>query len=113
MGSLLEASRRLTHADTRFVWAGVEFLTTHKVIGSEATDGNALPIWNPPVGEDAGAALVSPARAVAHGLHFRSLDQTILDTLAWHKERPATEQILRAGLSAQREAELLKQLRPA
>jgi 2'-hydroxyisoflavone reductase len=110
MGSLLEHSRRITGADTRFVWASVAFLTAQKVIGDEAADGNPLPIWNAAVGDDAGAALVSPARALSHGLQFRSLDQTIRDTLAWQKQRPAAQQTLKAGLSPEREAELLKKL---
>jgi len=110
MGGLLEASRRITRADTRFVWANLAFLTAQKLIGSDATDIGALPIWTPPVGEDAGGALVSSTRAVSHGLRFRSLDQTIRDTLAWQQQRPPAQQNLRAGLSPQREAELLKLL---
>jgi 2'-hydroxyisoflavone reductase len=113
IGSLLEASRRITGADTRFVWASVAFLQAQKVIGDDATDGNAIPIWNAAVGDDAGSALVSPARAVSHGLHFRSLDQTIRDTLEWQKQRPPAQQTLKAGLAPQREAELLKKLSAA
>ena len=113
MGSLLEASRRITGADTRFVWASVAFLTAQKVIGDDALPGNPLPIWNAPVGEDAGAALVSSTRAVSQGLRFRPLDVTIRDTLAWQKQRPAAQQVLRAGLTAQREAQLLQLLRSA
>jgi 2'-hydroxyisoflavone reductase len=111
MGGLLEACRRITRADTRFVWANLAFLTAQKLIGSDAADSRALPIWNPPVGEDAGAALVSSARAVSHGLRFRSLEQTIRDTLEWQKQRPPAQQTLQAGLSPQREAQLLKLLR--
>jgi len=113
MGSLLQASRRITGADTTFVWASVAFLTAQKVIGDDAMPGNPLPIWNPPVGEDAGAALISPARAISRGLRFRPLEQTIRDTLEWQKQRPAAQQTLRAGLSAQREAQLLQLLRNA
>lgn len=111
MGSLLEACRRITGADTRLVWANLEFLKAQKMIGSDAVDPRQLPIWNAPVGEDAGAALVSSARAVSDGLRFRSLDQTIRDTLAWQKQRPAAQQFLKAGLPPQREAQLLKLLR--
>jgi 2'-hydroxyisoflavone reductase len=106
MGSLLETCRRVTDVDTKVVWASVAFLTAQKLIGSPA-----LPIWNPPVGEDAGAALVSPARAISHGLRFRALEQTVRDTLEWQKQRPAAQQTLQAGLTPQREAQLLKLLR--
>jgi 2'-hydroxyisoflavone reductase len=113
MGTLLETSRRITQAGTRFVWANLAFLTAQKLIGGEFEKGDPLPIWNPPAGDSAGAALISSARAVSQGLRFRSLEQTIRDTLEWQKQRPTAQQTLRAGLSPQREAELLKLLRAA
>ncbi|MEJ0008355.1 MAG: hypothetical protein WDM77_18820 [Steroidobacteraceae bacterium] len=61
MGALLEESRRVTRADTRFVWASLAFLTAQKLAGSDTVVGNPLPIWSPPVGDSAGAALLSPA----------------------------------------------------
>ena len=52
---------------------------------------------------------MSSARAVEKGLRFRDLETTVTDTLAWHRQRPAEQQQkLRAGLSAEREAELLR-----
>ena len=40
---------------------------------------------------------------------YRPLDETVRDTLAWFKTEPAEHQAkLRAGLSADREAEVLK-----
>ena len=47
---------------------------------------------------------VSPA--VAAGLRFRPLEETIADTLAWHRTRPP-ELEMRAGLAPEREAEVL------
>jgi hypothetical protein len=44
---------------------------------------------------------------VKKGLKFRSLETTIRDTLEWQKKRPEDEQVLKAGLTMQREAELL------
>jgi 2'-hydroxyisoflavone reductase len=103
MGNLLETSKRLSKSDTRFVWADTKFLEAHKL-----TESGELPIWAPPAGETAGAALVSSARAVAKGLRFRDLEVTVQDTLAWHDQRPAEQkQKLRAGLTPEREAELL------
>jgi 2'-hydroxyisoflavone reductase len=107
MGDLLETSKRLSGADTRFAWATAEFLDKHK-----ALESGEVPIWAAPEGEAAGAALVSSARAVAQGLRFRTLETTVRDTLAWHKTRPLEQQQkLRAGFTAQREAELLRALR--
>jgi 2'-hydroxyisoflavone reductase len=70
-----------------------------------------IPIWLPPTGPLSGALLVSSARAVQQGLRFRSLDTTVRDTLDWHNKRPADRrQKLAAGLSPERETELLKKL---
>ena len=43
-----------------------------------------MPGWVPPVGESAGFGLVSVARAVAAGLAFRTLPDTIKATLDWY-----------------------------
>jgi len=110
MGSLLEEARRITKANTTFVWASPEFLTAQEVIGDKAK-GNFMPIWQPPAGEQAGLLLVSPARARKKGLKFRSLETTIRDTLEWQKKRPEDKQVLKAGLTPEKEAELLAKLR--
>jgi 2'-hydroxyisoflavone reductase len=110
MGSLLVESKRVTKADTRFVWASPEFLEANEIIGEKAK-GNFMPIWQAPKGDEAGLLLVSPARAVKKGLKFRSLETTIRDTLAWQKKRPEDKQVLKAGLSKEQEAELLRKLR--
>jgi 2'-hydroxyisoflavone reductase len=69
-----------------------------------------LPIWQAPVDDQAGLLLVSPARAMKKGLGFRTLATTIRDTLEWQKSRPADKQVLRAGLTAEKEAELIAKL---
>jgi 2'-hydroxyisoflavone reductase len=107
MGELLETSKRLSRADTRFVWGDLQFLESQKLL-----EGGEIPIWSPTTGEFAGASLVSSARAVAKGLRFRDLETTVRDTLAWHEQRPPEQkQKLRAGLTAEREAELLSKLK--
>lgn len=106
MGDLLETSKRVSKSNASFTWASQSFIEQSKLVES-----GEIPIWSPPSGKDAGAALVSSARAVAQGLRFRDLETTIKDTLAWHEQRPAEQKSkLRAGLTAEREAELLKQL---
>ena len=112
MGSLLDECKNVTGAKTTFVWASPEFLTAQEVIGEKAK-GNLMPIWQPPVGEEGGLLLVSPARARKKGLKFRSLETTIRDTLAWQKTRPEDKQVLKAGLTMERGNELLKKLREA
>lgn len=107
IGDLLAASKRISGSNASFVWASTEFLEQHG-----ALESGEIPIWAAPQGDSAGFALVSSARAVARGLRFRPLQTTVTDTLDWHAKRPADQQqTLRAGLTPQREAELLKQLR--
>jgi 2'-hydroxyisoflavone reductase len=105
MGDVLETSKRLTGSNARFHWASAAFLSEHQLV-----DSNEIPIWAPTEGVLAGAALVSPARAVAKGLKFTPLETTLRDTLAWQAKRPAEQQKLQAGLSPERERELLKLL---
>ena len=110
MGSLLETSKKVTGANTTFTWATPAFLEDNAIIGEQAT-GNYLPIWAPTVGDEAGSQLVSNARAVAKGMKFRPLDVTIRETLAWANARPPEKnEKLKAGLSPEQEAELLKKL---
>jgi 2'-hydroxyisoflavone reductase len=107
VGGLLESAKRLSKSDATFVWADQEFLQANGLVESAE-----IPIWSPTQGEYAGAALVNPARAVGKGLHFRALDTTVADTLAWHRKRPTDQQQkLRAGLMPEREAELLAKLK--
>jgi len=112
MGSLLDEAKRVTKANTTFVWASPEFLEANEIIGEKA-QGNFMPIWQAPKGDQAGLLLVSPARAVKKGLKFRSLETTIRDTLEWQKKRPEDKQVLKAGLTMEKEAELLAKLRKA
>ena len=112
MGSLLDEAKRITGANTTFVWATPAFLEANGIIGEKA-EGNLIPIWEPPTGDEAGLLLVSPARAEKKGLKFRSLETTIRDTLEWQKKRPEDKQVLKAGLTMQKEAELLASLRKA
>jgi 2'-hydroxyisoflavone reductase len=109
IGDVLETSKRISGSNATFVWADAKFLNANK-----ALEGNDIPIWAPPESEFGGAALVSSTHAVAQGLRFRELETTIRDTLAWHTTRPAEQQQkLRAGLTPEREAELLAKLRSA
>jgi 2'-hydroxyisoflavone reductase len=111
MGKLLETSRRVSGADTKLTWASAEFLLAQKVIEPDGWASKEIPIWSPPSGPNPGVALVSPKRAEARGLQFRSMETTVRDTLAWQKQRPAEKQKLRSGLTPEQEAALLKALK--
>jgi 2'-hydroxyisoflavone reductase len=110
MGKLLDASRRVTGANTTFKWASAEFLMAEKAAEPGMWASQEIPIWAPPSGQSLGHGLVASARAEAKGLEFRALETTIRETLEWQKTRPAEKQKLRSGLTPEREAELLKKL---
>ena len=103
MGGLLEASRRVTGATTKVRWLDTATLEAEGLV-----DGPGLPIWSPPAGATAGAALVSSARAVAAGLRFTPLEDTVRATLEWLATRPPDQRdALKAGLSREQESAVL------
>lgn len=70
--------------------------------------GSDLPIWLPAEGETRGFAQVSNQRALQAGLSFRPLATTVADLMGWFRSLPASRQDeLRAGMSRQRESELI------
>jgi len=73
-------------------------------------NGVQLPIWVPRGrGPYAGYGQVSNERAVAAGLTFRPLADTVSDLLQWFATLPAERQAtLRAGIDRAREAQLLQ-----
>jgi 2'-hydroxyisoflavone reductase len=71
-----------------------------------------MPTWVPPGPARAGFSRRNIDRALAKGLTFRPLAVTAKDTLEWHKTRPQEDRDKLAagavaGISAQREAEVL------
>ena len=87
-----------------FEWVPADFLAQHNV-----RPWGDMPVWVPPSPDNAGFARVSIARALEKGLTFRPLAVTARDTLEWFRTLPAERQAqLGAGLSAEREAEVLR-----
>ncbi|HKK07565.1 MAG TPA: NAD-dependent epimerase/dehydratase family protein [Gemmatimonadota bacterium] len=104
MGDLLGGIRDAEKADATFTWADADFLAAHDV-----KPWSDMPVWVPDTEETAGFARVDIARALAAGLRFRPLAETVRDTLAWFDEQPDDRRAkLRSGLSAEREAEVLR-----
>jgi 2'-hydroxyisoflavone reductase len=98
MGDVIEACRSAAGAG-RAVWVSEDFVLSHGV-----APWTELPLWIPQ-GEDS-LIRASSARAIAAGLHYRPIVETVQATLEWSAglglERP-----LRAGLTRSREADLL------
>jgi 2'-hydroxyisoflavone reductase len=69
-----------------------------------------LPIWVPRSGSEySGYGRVSNARAISAGLTFRPFATTVVDLLEWFRALPPERQAkLNAGITREREAELLK-----
>jgi 2'-hydroxyisoflavone reductase len=98
MKAFLETCREALSSDARLVWVDVEFLRVHEV-----GEWMELPLW---VGvldaEHQGLLEVDVRKAVAHGLTFRPIEDTVRATLA---DAELTDT---AGLKPDRERELLE-----
>jgi len=99
-GELLETCKRVSGSDAEFVWASEEFITEHEV-----APWMELTVWVSSA-DGKGMLQVSNARACAAGLKFESTEEIVRETLEWARSRPADYE-MRAGLKAEREAELL------
>jgi 2'-hydroxyisoflavone reductase len=98
MGRLLEECEASSGSDARLVWVSEDFLEENGV-----EPFTELPLWVP---REYGAMLaVNCGRAIAAGLTFRPVSETIRDVLEWDGPRAETE--LAAGLKPERERELL------
>lgn len=103
--ALLEACRSALGSDARLTWADEAFLVRQRVGGWVE-----MPLWIPDSGDYkpfTGMMRVNNELALAAGLRFRPLEETLRDTAAWHAKRPEPLQ-LKAGLTPEREAELLE-----
>ncbi|MRG97413.1 NAD-dependent epimerase/dehydratase family protein [Polyangium spumosum] len=107
MGGVIEASKKASpKSDVKLTWVPNAWLEKK---GKEGGDGIDLPIWAPPEGETAGFHRVNVDRAKKTGLTFRPIDTTVVDLLAWFNGLPPERKDKRrAGLTPEREAELLK-----
>lgn len=101
MKAYLETCKRATDSDAEFVWADTGFLEEQEIGG-----WMDMPCWLPDDGEYAGFGQRNVDKAVAAGLVFRPLEETVVDTLSWldglTEERRAGV-VSRAGLSEERE----------
>ncbi len=104
IGRLLEVCRAVTESDAAFTWVDDDFLLEQGV-----TPFTELPLWVPAAYN--GIQAIQIRKALAEGLAFRALEDTLYDTLAWNASRGdavADDPLrLRAGMTLDREAELL------
>jgi 2'-hydroxyisoflavone reductase len=103
MAEFLYGIAAVTSAPLSWTWIPREFLAAHNVRPYQE-----MPVWRPPTPGFEGFARFDLSREVAAGLTFRTLADTASATLAFHHARPAGAQQLKAGLSREKEAEVLK-----
>jgi len=103
IGGMLDGIKSALNSNATFTWGEAEFLKQQKV---EAWSG--MPVW---AGDELGMSRTNVSRALAKGLTFRPLGDTARDTLAWFKaQKPERQAKLRAGLTPERETEVLAAL---
>jgi 2'-hydroxyisoflavone reductase len=111
MRRLLETIRDVTGGDARFTWVPSELLVERNV-----APYSEMPFWLPPPYD---VHSFDVTRAVQAGLTYRPAVDTIRDTWAWLQNGWETEAAARAnrrlqipaGISPDREAELLSEMR--
>jgi len=108
MGRVLETCLAVSRSGATLTWATEDFL-----LAREVGPWMEMPLWIPPGMGD--LSYVPIDRALAEGLRFRPLEQTVAETLAWERTRePGAPQVdaggrirQRGGMAAEREQELL------
>jgi 2'-hydroxyisoflavone reductase len=100
MGRLLEECEVAGGGDAELVWVSEDFLKENGV-----EPFTELPLWLPR--EYAALLAIDCGRAIAAGLAFRPLSETIGDVLEWDRARAADTEPA-AGLEPERERELLR-----
>jgi 2'-hydroxyisoflavone reductase len=104
MAEMLYGIAGVSSEPLSWTWVPAEFLTQHRIRAYAE-----MPVWRPSTQPGyEGFARFDLTREVAAGLTFRTLADTALATLAYHRSRPAERQAqLRSGITAEREAEVL------
>ena len=96
MQALLDACKRGSSSDASYTWASETLLVSQGV-----TPWTELPLWM--LEQDNAFLETANSKAIAAGLTFRPIEQTVKDTLAWDRTRSSCD--LHAGLAPEREAD--------
>ncbi len=102
MERLLEECKAVSGSNATFSWVDEDFLDANGV-----EPWMELPLWLPEKMSMSGMLAVNCKKAIEAGLSFRSLPDTIQDTLLWDNSRPTDEE-RPAGMKPAKESELLK-----
>jgi 2'-hydroxyisoflavone reductase len=101
---LLHGIKASMVSEATFTWVDTDFLASQKV-----RPYAEMPVWMPAKGGHEGFARVDLTREVALGLTFRPLTVTARDTLDYyHAQSPERQATLKAGLTPERELQVLE-----
>lgn len=104
MGGMLAGIGSATGGDANITWAPEAFLTAENI-----APWSEMPVYLPESDEDSrGFLSANIDKALAAGLTFRPFAETAIDTFTWRESFDAP---LKAGISAEREAELIGKLK--
>ena len=110
MGEMVEACRSVAGSDAGFTWVPDE-----ELLAAGVEPWTELPLWIPEANPDLGGMLLADnRRAVAAGLTFRPLADTIRATWEWDRREsaPGHSPNRVTPLTPEREAGILARLRP-
>jgi 2'-hydroxyisoflavone reductase len=100
---LLHGIKAVTTSEATFTWVDTDFLATQKI-----RPYAEMPVWQPARNGREGFARFDLSREIALGLTFRPLADTARDTLTYyHAQTPERQATLKAGVTPEREAEVL------
>ncbi len=103
MRQFLETCQSVSGASSNLIWANEKF-----ILEQDVKPWLEMPLWIPESDQAAaGFSTFNCGQAIAAGLAFRPLADTVRDTLAWANTRPADHAWL-AGLTPEREAEVVQ-----
>ena len=97
-GKVLDECKAVSGSDPKFVWVDEKWL-----LDADVQPWSELPLWL-----GGGDMTASVSKAIANGITFRPLADTIRDTLAWEATGPP-DRAPRAGMKREREEELLRE----
>ena len=103
IGELLYGCKACFSNDAHFTWVPQPFLTAQRL-----RSWGEMPVWSYPGAQTLAFSTSVIEKALAAGLTFRPLAVTVRDGMKWYHSRPAAEQEkLRAGITLEREKEVL------
>ncbi|MFC4618494.1 SDR family oxidoreductase [Camelliibacillus cellulosilyticus] len=103
MKGFLDGCQKVCRNQASVIWLEEDFLKRHDV-----GYWIELPLWIPESENMSGMLKVNIGKARSEGLTFRTLEETVQDTLAWCMNR-SDDIVWRAGLDSLKEQQLLQQ----